>query len=139
MTFTYQDNHYLIRIHKGEELMNSIQQFCAEQNVCGTFTGLGGSHDITIAYYNTEKRDYIPKEFSGQLYEIVNITGNANAEFVHAHMTIGDQNYQAYAGHCLKAVADPTIEIHFTVTGEFTRLEEDPGSHLKLLQLPGTV
>lgn len=133
MTYTQSGNQYLIRLQTGEELIESLKTFCSEHNITGAVTGLGASSDIELAYYDPEIREYVPKAFNETLYEVTNFTGNVSAEFAHVHMTIADREYRAYGGHCMKAITGPTLEINLTVTGEFIRIEEDPGSNLKLL------
>lgn len=72
--------------------------------------------------------------FTKQEVEITNITGNISVEKIHLHVTIGDNTGQAFAGHLMRCLADPTVEIMITPFPATHRTLDDY-SGLNLLDL----
>lgn len=120
----------------GEELVETLTQFCQAKNITGgSIIGLGGTTDITLHYFNVKTQQYQERVFSGELYEVTNLTGNITAEKLHIHITIADSTFTAYAGHCGRAIADPTLEVSIIPFEEVHRAH-DEYSGLQLLDLP---
>ncbi len=137
MTHQEHNGIYLLRLMPGEELVETLTAFCKEQKLTGGFiSGLGAVSEVELAHFNVRTKKYSTKTYTGE-YEISNITGNISAEKNHLHITIGDDTFVTYAGHCNKAVADPTIEIMITPFSETHRVEDEYSS-LDLLDLPNS-
>ena len=135
MTYTKHNDTYLMRFMPGEELLETLFKFCQEQKIYGgSITGIGGSTDVTLLYFNSRTKEYQEKNFSGELFEVTNLTGNVSVEKLHVHITIADKELKAWAGHCGKVVADPTLEVVLTVLPE-THRTLDAYSNLQLLDL----
>lgn len=136
MTYTKHNDTYLMRFMPGEELLETLFKFCQEQKIYGgSISGIGGTTDVTLLYFNSRTKEYQEKKFSGELFEVTNLTGNVSVEKLHVHMTIADKELKAWAGHCGKVVADPTLEVVLTVLPE-THRKLDDYSGLQLLDLP---
>ncbi len=133
---TYQQDHgkYLIRLMPGEELQETLQKFCADQKITGGFiSGLGATNKVELAHFNVHTKQYSKRVFTGE-YEVTNFTGNIAVGKLHIHMTIGDKNFQTFGGHCMRCVADPTLEVMITPFSE-THRALDEYSGLQLLDL----
>ncbi|KKT25192.1 MAG: hypothetical protein UW07_C0001G0024 [Candidatus Nomurabacteria bacterium GW2011_GWF2_43_8] len=107
---------YFIKLEKGEEIIQGLTQFCEDNNIrSGSISGVGGTDNVAIKYYDLEKGEYLPKRFSGQSYEIVSLNGNISLvedkPFVHLHIMLGDSDYRTFGGHLGSAVVDITCEI----------------------------
>lgn len=137
MTYNEHNGTYLLRLMPGEELIETLTTFCKDKNITGgTITGLGGTTDVTLHYFDLNTNEYTDRRFNdGALYEVTNISGNISVEKLHIHITIGDKDFQAHAGHCGAVVADPTLEITIIPFPE-THRTEDPAVRLALLDLP---
>lgn len=141
MQYQYNDGVYLIRLMPEEELVQTLTTFCQEKAIVGGWmAGLGGAKLVELAHFNIYTQQYSQRVFAKEgeavsIYEIVNLTGNISIEKLHIHMTIGDDQFQTYSGHCVRAVADPTIEITLT---PFSKIRRAPDSYsgLELLDLP---
>lgn len=134
MTYTQSHGQYLLRLMPGEELATTLEQFCREHNITGGFiSGLGATNEVELAHFNVHTKQYSKRVFTGE-YEVVNLTGNISVEKIHIHVTIGDNTFQTFSGHCLRCVADPTLEIMITPFVETHRVL-DEYSGLALLQL----
>lgn len=137
MTFSQHDHTYMMRFMPGEELLETLFKFCQEHKITGgAISGIGGTTDVTLLYFNSRTKEYQEKHFSGELYEVTNLTGNVSVEKLHVHITIADKTLRAWAGHCGKVVADPTLEVILTVLPE-THRQLDDYSNLELLALNG--
>lgn len=134
MTYTQSNGHYLLRLMPGEELAITLEQFCREHNITGGFiSGLGATNEVELAHFNVHTKQYSKRVFIGE-YEVANLTGNISVEKIHLHITIGDNTFTTFAGHCMRCVADPTLEVMITPFVETHRALDDY-SGLQLLAL----
>ena len=135
MTYAKHNGVYLIRFMPGEELLETLFKFCQEKKIYGgSITGIGGTTNVTLLYFNSLTKEYQEKKFAGALYEVTNLTGNISVEKLHVHITIADKELHAWAGHCGAVVADPTLEVMVTAFPE-THRSLDDYSGLNLLDL----
>ena len=64
-------------------------------------------------------------------------TGQCRQGFVHAHTTVGDEDFQTYSGHLAEGTVKPLLEVFVTpFPGELRRVH-DPQRNLELLDLDG--
>lgn len=139
MTFSKNNDTFILRLAPGEELHTTLTKFCEQQQITGGWiSGLGGARGIELASFDMATRQYTTQLFTGRIYEVTNFTGNIAVGKIHIHMTIGDHDFKAYAGHCNKAIADPTLEIMITPLQELRR-ELDDYCGLQLLALNETM
>ncbi|MDP3971141.1 MAG: DNA-binding protein [bacterium] len=137
MTYSKDNGKYLIRLMPDEELVESLTTFCKEHNISGgTIIGLGAAKEVELGFFSVDTKEYKKKTFTGE-FEVSNLTGNISAEKLHIHMTIGDENFQAFAGHCNRAIANPTLEVMISPYQETHRTHDDY-SGLQLLELDET-
>lgn len=133
MTYREHNGCYLIRFLPNEEVATGLQQFCHEHKITGGFiSGLGAAKEVEFSHFSMETKKYTT--FTKHEVEITNITGNISVEKLHVHVTIGDHTGHAFAGHLMKCVADPTVEIMITPFSE-THRKLDDYSGLNLLDL----
>lgn len=134
MTYSEYNGSYLLRLMPGEELMETLTAFCQTHGIIGgTILGLGAVREAELGFFNVHTKQYAAKTFSGE-FEVSNLTGNISAEKLHIHLTMGDKDFQAHAGHCHKAIADPTLEVSIIPFAETHRVKDDY-SGLDLLTL----
>ena len=133
------ENGYVLRLTRGEELLETLQKFCSDNSIVGGwFTGLGSTDHAKVAYYDIGKKEYMVKEFPGPL-EVANLTGNIaqkdGATVLHVHGTFGQTDYAAVAGHIDHLKVGPTLEIYLQpFTTEISR-QKDETTGLNLLDL----
>ncbi|RKZ18887.1 DNA-binding protein [bacterium] len=124
-------------LKKGEMLMESITDACKKIGIdSGFVSGIGAIEDVLLGAFNTEKREYIKKEFSGS-HELLSLTGNiskkGNGEYVvHLHCIIGDEDMKVYGGHLFNARVSVTCEIfiHIEDFGLIRRMDSETGLFL---------
>jgi len=100
---TSKSNATVIRLDKGDSVIESLQTVAESKNVqSGQVIGIGAVMDPVLGYYQLENKAYKKDTFSG-VYELTNLTGmiteGDNGLDVHAHATIADDDHRAYGGH----------------------------------------
>ena len=72
----------------------------------GSVGGIGAVNEATLRFFDPQTKNYVDKTFNGQM-EITNLTGNISTKdgqlYTHYHITLGNDNYNALAGHLLDA------------------------------------
>jgi hypothetical protein len=116
MEFRKTPKGYIIRLFKGEKILQQLTQFCKEQQVhSGIFYGIGAVEEAELAFYHLATKTYTSKPLAKAL-EIVSLTGNValvdNAPLLHVHAVFADVNLQCYGGHLEEGKVGPTCEIY---------------------------
>lgn len=139
MIYAEDNSGFVIRIQKGEEIVEQLLAFCEKEGLdSGFFYGLGGVDGAEIGFYILDELRYEFTQFEG-LFELTNITGNvAQSEeglMIHAHATIAGRDLNAKAGHLKRAVVAGTVEIYFSKVEANLKRKFDSEVGLKLLDL----
>lgn len=140
MQYTKLQDGYLVKVERGEELIETVTAFCAEQKIhSGSITGVGATDDVCLYYFDGEKKEYIPKIFNERDYEIISLTGNIalidGTPFLHIHTALGDHEYQVFGGHLKSAVISVTGEVVISQIGGDVHRAYDEVCGLNLLDL----
>jgi len=129
-------NKYIVRIDKGEEIVETLKKFCKENNIrLGTIIGLGATNKAEIGLFNGEEKKYYSKELTGD-HEIAPLYGNIstmNGEvYLHIHANLCNQENKAFGGHLNSAVVSATFEaVIDVIDGDVDRaFNEDVGLNL---------
>jgi len=115
MKFKKFGNKWVIRIDKGEEIVQTLTKICKDNKIkLGSISGIGAVSKATIGLFETKSKEFHTKELSGD-YEITNLSGNIstmNKEvYPHLHITLADKNQQTFGGHLSSAIISGTGEI----------------------------
>lgn len=140
MTHMFDGFNDIIRLQKGERLIESLEKFVQGNKLPGAWvSGLGGAQEVTLGFYELEKKEYHWQTFS-DLREVVSLTGNIAFDpegklALHLHGVFGDQQFQTIGGHVKDLVAGATLElfIHRTYKPLSRKLDDQIG--LPLLEL----
>ncbi|WP_072725312.1 PPC domain-containing DNA-binding protein [Tepidibacter thalassicus] len=108
-------NKYVLRIDKGEKIVDTLKQFCIDNKITlGTIHGIGATNKATIGFFNLNTKEYNSTELIGD-YEITCIIGNISTKngevYLHLHINLSDENYKTFGGHLTEAVVSATCEI----------------------------
>lgn len=108
-------NLLVIRIDRGEEILESVMKACREYEIkSGLVSGIGAVSCCTMGVFNVQEKKYYKNEFKGAL-EITNLTGNVSTMegevYLHLHMTVGDNRGNAFGGHLNEGVVGVTAEV----------------------------
>lgn len=133
-------NGYILKLEKGEEIIESLVKFCEDNNIkSGSIAGIGGTDNATLKYYDREKKEYVPKNFSGKDYEIVSLIGNISLvdgkPFAHIHIALGDADYNMFGGHLGSAIISITCEITINMTDDTLNRKFDDEFKLNFLDI----
>lgn len=131
---------YIIRLEKGEELVNALTRFCMQKNIKnGLFWAIGSVENPTLAHYLVSTKKYTQKTLSG-VYEITNLTGNVGLSdgkpLIHAHVTLSDESMRTFGGHLVGAIISATVELHLLQFETAFEKKLDDMIGLKLYDLP---
>ena len=123
-------NTLIVRIDRGEEILDKIRELAAAENIkLASVTALGATNDFTVGVFNTAEKKYYANEFKGA-FEIVSLTGTINTMdgqfYTHIHMSAGNEKGEVFGGHLNRAVVSATCEMIVTVIdGEVDRYHDD--------------
>jgi hypothetical protein len=128
---------YFVRLQRGEEIITSLTSLAEKEQIqSGFLFGLGAVANPKLGYYDSKTREYQSETFEGE-FEIVNLTGNISQlegkPFIHAHMTISDEECRAFGGHLFSAQIHATGEITILDFGLSVSRKLDQEIGLKLL------
>ena len=112
---------YLIRIDKGEELVDTLKKFCIDNKIkLGAITGLGVTNKVTMGIFETQSKKYYSKELIGN-HEIAplygNITTMGSEVYLHFHVNLGNDEHMSFAGHLTSAYVSATVEVIIDAIG----------------------
>lgn len=130
MNYKQFNNKVIIRVDKGEELVDCLKTICKKLDIkLGSVIGIGSTDKVTIGLLNTKTKKYQSKEFIGD-HEITSLVGNIttmNGEvYLHLHLTICNIEHKAIGGHLTSAIISATFEgIIDIIQGQITREYND--------------
>lgn len=136
MKYKRVDKTIVVRIDRGEEILDKIRELALKENIkLASVTALGATNDFTVGVFNTAEKKYYSNEFKGA-FEIVSLTGTINTMdgefYTHIHMSAGNEKGEVFGGHLNRAMVSATCEMIVTVIdGEVDRYhDEDVGLNL---------
>jgi predicted DNA-binding protein with PD1-like motif len=135
------ESGHILTLERGERLIGSLTEYCAQAGIeSGFFVGLGAVRNTQIGYYDLSKKEYFFKDFPEDR-EVASMTGNValvdGKPFIHAHaiLSASDDSLSCVGGHIKECEVAVTLEIFLTKSqGPISRvLDEAIG--LKLIAL----
>ena len=126
----------VLRLEKGEEVIESIKNICEKEDIkLGSISGLGASNHVVVGLFKVDEKKYYSNTFEED-FEITNLTGNIsrmNGEvYLHIHGTFANVEGKCIGGHLNKAIISATSEIIINkINGEVGRkFSEEIGLNL---------
>ena len=126
----------VLRLEKGEEVIESITSLCKKEDIkLGSISGLGAANYVTVGLFKIDEKKYYSNTFEED-FEITNLTGNIsrmNGEvYLHIHGTFANIEGKCIGGHLNKAIISATSEIIINIiNGEIDReFSEEIGLNL---------
>ena len=130
------NDKYVVRLQKGEELIESILKLAREENISlGRVSGLAAVDQVEISLYGVETKEYFIKELTGDM-EIVSLEGNIAEKdgetYLHLHGSVAHDDNRVYGGHMHLARVSVTAELIVDVIdGKVDRqFDEETGANL---------
>ena len=105
----------VVRIDKGEEILENIKAIALKENIkLANTNALGAVSEFTVGVFKTDEKKYYSNEFKGY-FEIVSLTGTINTMngeyYSHLHMSAGDDTGKVFGGHLNRAIVSATCEM----------------------------
>ena len=117
--------YHCIRLHRGEDLLKSIKELCAEKNIKAGFVASGvgciskgkirDASGVTIREINED-------------CEIVSLNGTVSAKRCHLHIALSKEDMSTIGGHlCEGCIINTTCELIIAEIPEISiDVEDDP-------------
>jgi predicted DNA-binding protein with PD1-like motif len=133
---------FVLVFNTGDEVTKELLAFSRSHRLdAASFNGIGAFQDVTLGYFDLQKRDYtrIP---IGEQVEVLSLVGNIahgdDGPKLHAHVVVGKRDGSAHGGHLIEARVRPTLEIVLVETPAHLRRRSDPATGLALINLQDT-
>ena len=130
---------YALIFEKDDEVIAGLTSFAKQQRLGAShFTAIGAFSDVTLGYFNRDKKDYdkIPvKEQVEALSVMGDIAFNKGEPKIHAHVVVGKRDGSTLGGHLVQAHVWPTLEVVLTESPRHLRRKTDEETGLALIEL----
>lgn len=115
MLYAKKGNDYIVRLEKGEEVLESMKVFMDHTGIqSASVNGIGAAGKAVLGVYDPDRRKYDQQTLEGKM-EIVSLNGNLtrmNGEaYVHLHGAVCDATLRVTGGHVLELRISLTAEI----------------------------
>jgi uncharacterized protein len=135
--FRHFGNRYIVRIDRGEEIVESLKAFLAQSGVLsGSVSGIGAVYGAEVARFVAETKQYVKLKLEGE-YEITALNGNIavldGKTFLHLHISLTDTAFRGLGGHLQSAVVSGTCEVVVDVLEGYLKREFNEKEGLNLI------
>ena len=108
-------SRYVIRIDRGEEVLEQITKLCEKEHItAGYAVGLGAANRVTLGLFDTTEKVYHKTELTGPM-EITSLVGNISTKdgetYLHFHINVCNDKMQVMGGHLNECHISATCEI----------------------------
>ena len=122
---------------KGDEVVTTLTAFVQKEQVgAAHFTAIGALSEVTLGYFDRERKDYrkIPVKEQVEVLSLIGDVALTDGEpKIHAHVVVGKKDGTAHGGHILEARVWPTLELVLTQSPRTLARRSDPVSGLALI------
>jgi uncharacterized protein len=130
---------YAVVLETGEEAMDCLQRFVAAERLgSAQLTAIGALSDVTLMYFDWDKKDYtrIPVREQVEVASLIGDVAEApdGKPSLHIHLVVGKRDGNAMAGHLAEAHVRPTLEVIVTENPAHLRKVKDAESGLPLIR-----
>lgn len=137
MLFRKFGNRYIVRIDRGEEIVESLKAFLVQSGVLsGSVSGIGAVYGAEVARFVAASKQYIMMRLEGE-HEITALNGNIavldGKAFLHLHISLTDTAFRGVGGHLQSAVVSGTCEVIVDVLDGYLRREFNEKEGLNLI------
>jgi len=122
-----------------DEVMAGLKQFAGAQHLqAAHFTAIGAFANVTVAWFDLEKRAYQPIHINEQV-EVLSLMGDVvesnGRPAVHAHICVAKRDGSAHGGHLQAGKVRPTLELILIESPAHLRKSFRPEFGLALIDL----
>lgn len=128
---------WILVFDEDDDVLPILTAFARDHHIRGgRIIGLGGFREVTLGYFDMDRKEYVPIPFSEQV-EVMSPVGNiaqqAGETKLHVHAVIGRRDGTAHGGHLMEARVRPTLELFVTDSGAPLERARDAKTGLPLL------
>lgn len=140
MKYRHDGYNYIVRLKKGDKLIESLTRLAKEQNIPSCWvSGIGGAESAELGFYDLQAQEYRWSKVNEPL-EIASLQGNITwvdtEPAFHIHGVFAKRDLSTVSGHVREAIINGTCEIFLhRWYGENLTKTIDPHTGLKLLNL----
>jgi predicted DNA-binding protein with PD1-like motif len=141
MNHAFDGSNYILRLAKGELVLENIIKFIKDNKIKGgSISAIGGLSWAELGFYNLTAQAYVWTRFDEPL-ELLSMNGNiawkGKEPYVHLHAAVSDASQYSRGGHLNEAETNGTVEIfiHTWSGKEPLSRTHDKNTGLDLLQL----
>lgn len=141
MQHTNDNRRHSVVLSRGEELVTTLTDFCAQQGIKNaTFQGIGAVENVEIGYYDLAKKEYFFQKPEGA-FEVASMQGNItlvdDAPFVHVHAVLSrcTDTLMTLGGHIKSAQTAVTLELFLIALDSSYERKTNDAIGLKLISL----
>ncbi len=110
---------YMVKVREGEEVHEVVRSLMEAQGIeSALVTGIGGFSEAVIGFFSPSRNKYLTVEVKpreGLVIEVASLDGNAvstgGSVSVHLHAVLSLDPKTVIAGHLVKGVARPHVEL----------------------------
>jgi predicted DNA-binding protein with PD1-like motif len=126
-------------LDKNDEVVKELTAFAKQHNLpAGHFTAIGAFSDVTLGYFDRERKDYVRIAVREQV-EVLSLVGDVARQDgepkIHAHVVVGKRDGTAHGGHLLDGRVWPTLELILEESPRELARRSDRESGLALIDL----
>lgn len=139
MQYKFINNTAIIRIDRGEKVIESLTKVANELNIkCASVNGIGATDHFRCGIFDFKDKSYKELNFQG-CYEILSLSGNMSIKngepYCHIHITTSDEKGNCYGGHLIEADISVTCEIFLNITDTVLERKYDKLTTLNILDI----
>ncbi len=120
----------VVRIDRGEEIVQSVKTICNKENVrLAGITAIGAVDHVVVGLYRVGEKKYYSNTLDGER-EMTSLIGNVTTKdgevYLHLHANFADSDGHVVGGHLNEAVVSATCELFIhTVKGSVERRADE--------------
>lgn len=112
------ENHYVVKLDIGDEVVGSLTRLCAAEGIlAGTVSGIGATDRVKIGLFDLAKKRYDSVILTGPM-EITSLLGNVTTKdgqpYLHLHIQVGNDKMEVSGGHLFECFISVAGEIFIT-------------------------
>lgn len=149
MKYIKDGKSYIVRINRGEEVLEKLNEFVKETDLkAATISGIGACSEVELGVYSVKKREYIKNKYEGE-FEILSLNGNitrdGDKQYVHLHIMISDGVVLAggltfgrgitVGGHLNKCIISGTCELRIDECENTYQRRVDDETGIKIIDI----
>ena len=143
MKYIKDGKSYIVRIDRGEEVLDKLNEFIKETDIkAATISGIGACSEVELGVYSVKKREYNKYKYDGE-FEILSLIGNitqdAGDAYIHLHIMISDGLAQGagitVGGHLNKCIISGTCELRIDECENIYQRRVDDETGIKIIDI----